>query len=308
MKRKLISLLLCLAVFFTVSAKQTLVLHSGEEIEVNIVSIGALEIQYKKVSNPNGPTFSTARSKVFFIIHDDGTKEIITPLDQAVTASSQATSSVSGVKTSTNIKRSLTSSISDAVLSTATTNFQEKKYFPKVSFYPRATIGYHNTSFDFSGYKDYGEIEIKWGGLYWAADLNILIPSSNSSACSLGLGMTGLTGNMIFNYKSNKYDIGAISATYLTFPVQYWHKFNDWFMLGVGTRLELRVSQKEDGKKIEQEAFYVFRDAFMLDSILSLGKFDLGAEMLMNPLNFIISENVAWSPTFAISINAGYRF
>lgn len=48
-------------------------------MEVEIVSMGIDEISYKKASNPNGPTYTTRRSNVFFIIYEDGKTEIITP-------------------------------------------------------------------------------------------------------------------------------------------------------------------------------------------------------------------------------------
>lgn len=304
MKRKLFSLLLCLTVFFALSAKQTIMLHSGEEIEVNIISIGSSEIQYKKASNPDGPTFSTARSKVFFIIHEDGSKEIITPLNQAVpaeTATTQATSSQQAQNTLADIAYNYT-----AKIASDQKKEEQKNYFPKSTAFPRASIGFHATP---SGYKD--SYDLDWGGLYWAADFNCLIPTSYNGAWTLGLGVCGLSGEMrrlyLLNGTPHKDKVGELSATYLTMPIQDWSKFSDLFMMSWGVRPEILISQKMNGEKVE-DTFTIFRMSTLMTFCLSFGNFDLAGDFIINPFNALAGEDLDWSPTIALSVNAAYRF
>lgn len=56
--------------------------------------------------------------------------------------------------------------------------------------------------------------------------------------------------------------MGDFDATYLTIPIQYWYKGGDWFMFGIGNRMDFLISQKMDGSKIE-DMFRVFRDAIV---------------------------------------------
>ena len=279
-------------------------LHSGEEIEVNIISIGSSEIQYKKASNPDGPTFSTARSKVFFITHEDGSKEIITPLDQAVvaeTASTQATSSQQSKNTLGGIASNYT-----AKIASDKTAEEQKIYFPRATVFPRATIGFHATP---SGYKD--SYDIDWGGLYWAADFNCLIPTSYKDAITFGFGVSNLRGDMkslyLLNGTPHKDPMGSYSATYLTIPIQDWSKFSDLFMMSWGVRPEILIYQKMNGEKVE-DAFTYFRMSSLLTFCFSFGNFDLAGDFILNPFNALAGEDLDWSPTIAMSINAAYRF
>lgn len=296
MKKHLMTLLACFAVFVSGNAKEVMTMVDGQELEVVILTIGTSEISYKKASNPDGPTYTTARDKVFFIVYDNGTKEVITPLDrqqQGVGASAPAMADYS----------TGTGTISDVAQLPPE---PEKNYFPRISFMPRASVGFHATP---SGYKD--EFDIDWGGLSWSFDLNVLFPSSNTSAWSIGLGLAGLGGEMNMLYvskdKHHKDKMGDFTTMYLTIPVQYWWKVSDWFMFGFGDRLEFLVSQKAGGEKIE-DSFRGFRDAFMIDGIVTIGQFDLGAQFLFNFSSAMKGEDLDWSPTFGFSFTAGYRF
>lgn len=292
MKHLIATLLIFLTASLTISARQVMTLLNGEEIEVEIVSIGTGAISYKKASNPDGPTYTVSRDKVFFIIHDDGTKEVITPLDQQASTQTSTTTTPG--------------SYGASPMAVDAPAIPEKNYFPRISFYPRASVGYHATP---SGYKD--EYNIDWGGLSWSFDLNVLFPSSNTSAWSAGIGLAGLGGdmNMLYVIKDEHYKekMGNFSTMYLTIPVQYWYKGCDWFMFGFGNRFEFLLSQKMEGEKIE-DAFRGFRDAFTLDAIFSLGNLDLGAQLLFNFSSALKGENLDWSPTIGISFTAGYRF
>ena len=107
--------------------------------------------------------------------------------------------------------------------------------------------------------------------------------------------------------KNHKDKMGDFDATYLTIPIQYWYKGGDWFMFGIGNRMDFLISQKMDGSKIE-DMFRVFRDAIVLDGICTIGKFDVGAQLLLNLGSAFKGEGFDWSPTFGFSLTLGYRF
>ena len=299
------SFLLCLTVFFATSAKQTLMLHSGEEIEVNNITIGSTKIQYKKASNPDGPTFSTNRSNVFFIVHEDGSKEIITPLDQTGVTTELATTQANVSKQSQNTIGGIASNYTAKIVSDQKAE-NEKIYFPKSTVFPRASIGFHGT---FSGYED--SYDLEWGGLYWASDINVLIPSSYKSAWSLGLGAIGLRGDMkamyLLNGNPRTDKIANFSGTYLTMPIQFWEKYSDYFIASWGFRPEVLINQKMNDQKVE-EALSIFRMSCLLTIGFSFGHFDLTGDFIFNPFNAFRGESLDWSPTLAMSINAAYRF
>jgi len=296
--KQLMTLLVAMLVFGTAWSKEKMTLLSGEELEVEIVTIGTNDIEYKKLSNPTGPTYKVAKNKVFYIVFDDGTKEVITPLDQS--GSVQPLSDVgSGMNAGT-----IGGAVSGMVMAADTV--PEERYFDKISFMPRAMFGFHATP---SGYKD--QYDIDWGGFSWAFDLNMLFPSGNASAWSIGLGLCGLEGTMNQLYtsgnKNHKDKMGDFSTMYFTIPLEYWYKFSRSFMFGVGMRLDILVSQKCEGEKIK-DAFNVCRFPFMLDGIYSIGKFDIGAQVLFNLTSAMKGEDLDWSPTIGVGVTVGYRF
>ena len=290
MKKLILTVMICVLSLVTMSAHQTMTMANGEELEVEIVSMGIDEISYKKASNPNGPT--TRRSNVFFIIYEDGKTEIITPQNAPQPV-------VSNVNTGNVEVASSNVAVADATVPTY-------NYFPRITFYPRTSVGFHATP---SGYKD--ECDIDWGGFCWTLDFNVLFPVDRTSATSVGLGFAGLSGGMKMLYtqggKNHKDKMGDFDATYLTIPIQYWYKGGDWFMFGIGNRMDFLISQKMDGSKIE-DMFRVFRDAIVLDGICTIGKFDVGAQLLLNLGSAFKGEGFDWSPTFGFSLTLGYRF
>lgn len=280
------------ATTLSAGAKQVMTMTNGKEIDVEIVTMGTTEISYKLVSNPNGPTYSTARSNVFFILFDDGTKEIITPQTGDLTKSESS---------QPNEGSSLVSAIQEIASSQ-----EPKNYFTKIDFYPRASVGFQGT---FSGYED--SYDLEWGGLNWSVDLNVLFPSSSTSAWTVGLGFTGLSGDlrMIYVMGNEHYNdkIGDLSAVYLTIPVGYYYKISDWFTFGFGDRLEFLISEKANGQKAE-DTFRIFRDAMFVETIATIGKFEIGAQFLVNTLSAFKGEGLDWSPTLGINLITGIRF
>lgn len=292
MKKLILTVMICVLSLVTMSAHQTMTMDNGEELEVEIVSMGIDEISYKKASNPNGPTYTTRRSNVFFIIYEDGKTEIITPQSAPQPVASNVNAG--------NVE------VASSNVAVADQTVPEINYFPRTTFYPRTSVGFHATP---SGYKD--ECDIDWGGFCWTLDFNVLFPVDRTSATSVGLGFAGLSGGMKMLYtqggKNHKDKMGDFDATYLTIPIQYWYKGGDWFMFGIGNRMDFLISQKMDGSKIE-DMFRVFRDAIVLDGICTIGKFDVGAQLLLNLGSAFKGEGFDWSPTFGFSLTLGYRF
>lgn len=299
MKNFIFAVIVAAVTFVQTGAKQVMTMLNGDEIEIEIVTIGTDLISYKKVSNPSGPTYSVNKNQVFFITYDDGRKEVITPL---------ATASNAG-HTGEEIN-ALNSQLMNSVKNSdsAIGAVQEKNYFEKISVYPRASIGFHATP---SGYKD--QYDIDWAGLSWAFDLNVLFPQGNSSAWSIGIGISSLDGEMQMLYTTNngkdkhKDKMGDFTTMYLTIPLTYWYRGSDHFMFGFTTRSEILMTQKMEGKKIE-DAFKVYRNSLIIDGIYTIGKLDLGLQLLVNLTSALKSKDLDWSPTLGASVTVGYRF
>ena len=287
-------MLLALACILPLTAKQTMTMLSGEELEVAIVTLGETEITYKKASNPGGPNYTVSRDKVFFIVYDDGSREVITAPDAA-----------SAVAPDSNYTGSSLSAIArgSAEQMIAADTVPVKKHFPRISFYPRASVGYQETSTEIED----TSINFDWGGFAWAVDLNILIPTGNDSAWSIGVGWTGLGGDV--KRKNGKKDAGKSSLTgmYFTLPVSYWYACGDWFMLGLTQRLDILVSQQMEGKKVK-DVLNGFRSPTTVHGIVTIGNFDAGVEVLFNWTSAFKGESYTWSPTLGINFTLGYRF
>ena len=56
-------------------------LKDGSEILGKVTEIGIKEIKYKKCDNPNGPTMVLEKSSVFMIKYPNGSKDVITTID-----------------------------------------------------------------------------------------------------------------------------------------------------------------------------------------------------------------------------------
>jgi hypothetical protein len=72
------NLLLLITFAFSLSnikAQDTLTLRSGENIIVKIIEVGSTEVKFKKVTNINGPIFSTLKSDLILIRYENGSKD-----------------------------------------------------------------------------------------------------------------------------------------------------------------------------------------------------------------------------------------
>jgi hypothetical protein len=58
-----------------IKAQDTLTMRSGENIIVKIIEVGNTEVKFKKVTNINGPIFSTLKSDLILIRYENGSKD-----------------------------------------------------------------------------------------------------------------------------------------------------------------------------------------------------------------------------------------
>ena len=82
MKKYLLMMLLCAAVFVPVCAQDIIVTTSSERIDAQIVEVSETEVRYKKADNPTGPTFVLSTSKIVSIVYANGdvqTFEAVSP-------------------------------------------------------------------------------------------------------------------------------------------------------------------------------------------------------------------------------------
>ena len=66
-------LILCCSSF--ISAQDTLIKRSGENIPVKVIEVGTSEVKYKKYDNLNGPNFTELKSNLSLIIYQNGSKD-----------------------------------------------------------------------------------------------------------------------------------------------------------------------------------------------------------------------------------------
>ena len=68
-------------------SQDVLIKKTGDELEVKVLKISGDEIEYKKWSNPDGPSYVVPKSEVFMIKYKNGDKDVFN--DTSVAASSQ---------------------------------------------------------------------------------------------------------------------------------------------------------------------------------------------------------------------------
>ena len=85
MKKVLLFFMLLLAT--SAFAQDVIVKKDGSTILSKVIEIGTSEVKYKKYSNPDGPTYTIAKSEIQAINYENGEKETFT--DAVVTPSPQ---------------------------------------------------------------------------------------------------------------------------------------------------------------------------------------------------------------------------
>jgi len=64
-----------------IKAQDTLTMRSGENIIVKIIEVGSTEVKYKKVTNINGPIFSTLKSDLILIRYENGSNDDLSSIN-----------------------------------------------------------------------------------------------------------------------------------------------------------------------------------------------------------------------------------
>ena len=73
--KKLISLLFMTLLGLSVQAQDVIVKHDGSTILSKVIKIGTTEVEYKKFSNQNGPTYTILKSDIQAINYENGDKD-----------------------------------------------------------------------------------------------------------------------------------------------------------------------------------------------------------------------------------------
>lgn len=79
-------LLLASFVSLSVSAQDVIVKKDGSTIISKVIKIGTQEVEYKKASNPEGPTYSLLKSEIMAINYENGEKDTFDSSDFTSTA------------------------------------------------------------------------------------------------------------------------------------------------------------------------------------------------------------------------------
>lgn len=78
MKKTLFVIIISILSGFAVKAQDTIVQTDGQKVIAKVLEITPDLIKYKKFDNPDGPIFSIQKSKVYMIVYQNGTQDIIT--------------------------------------------------------------------------------------------------------------------------------------------------------------------------------------------------------------------------------------
>lgn len=58
------------------TAQDIITMRTGEDVPAKVMEVTPTEIKYKKLDNPDGPTYTANRSDIFRITYANGTKEV----------------------------------------------------------------------------------------------------------------------------------------------------------------------------------------------------------------------------------------
>lgn len=90
---KFFSLVIC-AILCGITAnlfsQDVIILSNGNEIEAKIIKVGSSEIEYKKWSNLDGPTYTEQKKLVFMIKYQNGEKDIFNSINNEQKPSEQS--------------------------------------------------------------------------------------------------------------------------------------------------------------------------------------------------------------------------
>jgi hypothetical protein len=81
---KIVFLTILAACFcLNLNAQDLIVKKNGDEIKSKVIKVGSDEIEYKKFENLDGPSYTIPKSDVFMIRYQNGTKDVINPMDES---------------------------------------------------------------------------------------------------------------------------------------------------------------------------------------------------------------------------------
>lgn len=72
------------------TAQDIIVLRNASQIEARVDEVTDEQIRYRKFNNLDGPVYSVKRTEVFIVRYENGTREVITPLQTAQEPSADA--------------------------------------------------------------------------------------------------------------------------------------------------------------------------------------------------------------------------
>jgi len=86
----------------TVFAQDVIVKHDGSTILSKVIKIGTTEVEYKKFSNQNGPTYSILKSDIQAINYENGEKETFADVSKATTQETSKQQVITAMPTADN--------------------------------------------------------------------------------------------------------------------------------------------------------------------------------------------------------------
>ena len=102
--KKIFALLVCIIGYQFACAQDVIVMKTGDEVKSKVLEVGINEIKYKKTDNPDGPTYTIAKSDVFMIKYENGSKEVFSN-DQAAPAAAATSTTVNKTDKKTTFPR-----------------------------------------------------------------------------------------------------------------------------------------------------------------------------------------------------------
>lgn len=86
-------ILLCCSILSiaSIKAQDIIIMHDASQVEARVEVVGPEQIQYRKYDNLEGPLYTVGRSDVFIIRYENGTREVITPLEGTTGTASEQT-------------------------------------------------------------------------------------------------------------------------------------------------------------------------------------------------------------------------
>lgn len=76
MFKKFFLIVICFVGGLALFAQDIIIMKNGDEIQSTVLEVGLNAIKYKKIDNPNGPTYMLENSEIFMIKYENGSKDV----------------------------------------------------------------------------------------------------------------------------------------------------------------------------------------------------------------------------------------